>query len=1018
MGKWCLYHKISWLEDKKHNKKIICVGAAGSCYRRRMARRLNAYGNMRDGMKKTRLNQHLGVIPYIATLLVVLITLSFCFTMIFSIDKRINESATSNLLNTTQVIEGNLRNFLEKDFQSLNVIGELHKNELIQESEAVETLCKTMGFEWVGVALESGGGTGSDEIAFSVKEKAWYNQWEEGQRGFSDAYYGESGRLQTTLWLPIYEKDEIVGTVFGDVLLSKYYSSNAFTFYRGEGRTYLFDGSNGEWILRSLGIDGQARNQADIYALLTESGNVPEQVEAFRQAVEGEKIGTAIFNFNGEISYICFMPLSSSPDWYVATVIAKDVLLKESTQVQRMIRLLLLGFCCVVFAVVIILIRWQNRQTKLREANYREALFANIFSNVDSVFLIYDKEKKETVFVSDNVTRMLGITRQALNDDAGLLFDWCGIQQGDSLRTAFFDGTLDKAVTHEVCVDNKVGLKPRFIRLELIQADMGQEIILLTDISVDKDMENSLREAMKRAESASRAKNDFLSSMSHDLRTPMNGVLGMTAIAAAHLDDKNCVKDCLNKINTASAHLLHLINEILDMSRIESGKIELESEPFNVGELLQEVLNMNLPGIREKNQEVKVHICSMDHEQVVGDKMRVQRIAVNILSNAIKYTPEGGNIFIMLEEKSPEIEGYGCYILTIQDDGIGMSPEFQKRLFQPFEREEDVRVTKTQGTGLGMSIVKNIVSMMMGRIEVESKKHEGTTFRVTVNLKLDEYKYTPSERLENLPVLVVDDDLSICETVTSMLFDIGMTGEWVDNGTSAVDMVSDRHQRGEDYLAVLLDWRMPEVDGIETARMIRARVGNTVPVIILTAYDWSDIEMEALEAGVDTFMSKPVYKTKLMQKMLTLIDKPVEVPRLQEEMNNNEVPEGKRILVVEDNALNREIATKILHMLHLETVIAEDGLEAVEIFEASRPGDIDLILMDIQMPRMNGYEAAEKIRAMEREDSKTIPIVAMTADVFAEDIHAAKAAGMDEHITKPVIISKLVQVLEKFLAGK
>lgn len=969
-------------------------------------------------MKKTRLSQYFGVIPYITILFVVIITIFFCFSMVFSINKRTNESATSNLLNTTQVIESNLSNFIEKDFESLNIIGELYKNELIQENEAVETLCKTMGFEWIGVASETGKGTSSNQMVFDVKEKSWYGQWEEGQGGFSDAYYGESGRLQTTLWLPIYEDDEMVGTVFGDVLLSKYYSSNVFTFYRGEGRTYLFDSSDGEWILKSLGTDGLTKNQADIYTLLTESGNAKEQVEAFRQAVEMEKIGTVIFNFNGEISYICFMPLSPSSDWYVATVIAKDVLLKESTQVQRMIRLLLLGFCCVTFLVVIILIKWQNRQTKLREANYREALFANIFSNVDSVFLIYDKEKKETVFVSDNVTRMLGLTRQALNDDAGLLFDWCGIQPGSSLRTAFFEGTLDKTVVHEVCVNNEVGLKPRFIRLELIQADMEQEIILLTDISVDKDMENSLREAMLRAESASRAKNDFLSSMSHDLRTPMNGVLGMTAIAAAHLDDRNCVKDCLNKINTASAHLLHLINEVLDMSRIESGKMELTSEPFNVGELLQEVLNMNLPDIKHKNQEIKVHICSMEHEQVIGDKMRVQRIAVNILSNAIKYTPEGGNIFVMLEEKPPEIKGYGCYTLTIQDDGIGMSPEFQKRLFQPFEREEDVRVTKIQGTGLGMSIVKNIVSMMMGRIEVESKKHEGTTFRVTVNLKLDEYEYTPSEKLENLPVLVVDDDLSVCETVTSMLFDIGMTGEWADNGASAIDMVSDRWQRGEDYLAVLLDWKMPEMDGIETARRIRAKVGNTVPVIILTAYDWSDIEIEALEAGVNTFMSKPVYKTKLMQKMLTIIDKPAEATRLQEEMSNNEIPEGKRILVAEDNSLNREIATKILHMLHLETVIAEDGLKAVEIFEASSPGYIDLILMDIQMPRMNGYEATAKIRAMEREDSKTIPIVAMTANVFAEDILAAKTAGMNEHITKPVIISKLVQVLEKFLAEK
>lgn len=966
-------------------------------------------------MKKTKLNKYLNLITYMAAILIIAITLFFCFSMISNINQRMNESAGSNLLNTTQVIEETLGNYIETDFESLNIVGELYKDSQSHDSQAFATLCETMGFEWIGIAGEAGNSVGSDGNEFAIEEKPWYAQWTLEQKGYSDAYYGDSGRLQTTLWCPVYEDNKLVGTIFGDVLLSKYYSANVFTFYDGKGRTYLFDSSDGKWILRSLGIDGLANSQDNIYSLLTESGNSMQTVEDFRMAVEARKTGTVVFDFNGERSYICFMPLAASPDWYVATVIARDVLLRESTQVQSMIRLMLAIFCCAILVFAVLFIRWQNRHTKLKEANYREALFANIFSNVDSVFLIYDKLKGETAFVSDNVNRILGLKRQVLQMDAGQLFDWCGIEPSDDLRQAFFEGSLHKSVTREVCVANEVGLKTRFIRLELIPADMGQEIILLTDITADKDIQNSLREAMQRAESASQAKNDFLSSMSHDIRTPMNGVIGMTAIAAAHLDDKNRVKDCLNKINEASAHLLNLINEILDVSRIESGKMELSDEPFNLGQLIQEVLNMNLSGIKQKNQTIHVHIHSMAHEQVLGDPVRMQRVVTNLLSNAVKYTPDGGSISVILEEKPPEVKGYGCYELTVQDNGIGMSQEFQKKLFQPFEREDDVRSRKIQGTGLGMSIVKNIVSLMMGSIEVESEKNQGTTFRVRVNLKLDEYECISGDKLDKLPVLVVDDDLTICETVTSMLFDIGMIGEWVDNGREAVGMVSDRHFRGEDYLAVLLDWKMPEMDGVETARQIRAAVGDTVPVIILTAYDWSEIETEAREAGVDAFLSKPIYKTKLMQKMLTFADKPAKLPALAEKIRENKIPEGKRVLIVEDNQLNREIAVEILKMLNLETVTVEDGMEAVEHFAASEPGFYDLILMDIQMPRMNGYEATRAIRAMDRKDSKTIPIVAMTADAFVEDIQAASAAGMNEHISKPVSSEHLIQVLGHFL---
>lgn len=965
-------------------------------------------------MKRNGLQSHGN---YKIAMMIVIITAAviFCFSVILNINQRMNESATSNMLNTTRVIEGNLENAIEKDFESLKVIGELSRNKALPKGETLYDLCGTMGFEWLGAAKMPDNADGMITTTFDVGKKSWYEQWNPGEKGYSGAYYGDSGRLQTTLWLPVYEDGSMIGTVFGEVLLSRYYSANVFTFYNGEGRTYVFKGSNGKWILKSLGVDGLANSSDDIYSLLINSGNASDDVGAFRRAVEEKKTGTAEFNFNGQPSYICFMPMTSSEDWYVVTVVAGDILLKEAAQVQGMIRILLLVFVFAIIISAVGLIKWQKRQIKLKEVNYREALFANIFSNVDSVFLIYEKDRKETVFVSDNMKRVLGLDRDELNADAGKLFDWCGIEYTDPIRTMFLDGTLNNPAVCEVCKENGLGAKSRFFRLEFIPADLGQEIVVITDITSDKDIQNSLKEAMERAEAASHAKNEFLSAMSHDIRTPMNGIIGMTAIAAVHLDDKNRVRDCLNKINDASAHLLNLINEILDMSRIESGKMELSEESFNLPQQLQEVLDLNLPWIKQKNHTLNVHIQSMDHEQVIGDLGRMQRIAANLISNAIKYTPDGGNISVSLKEKTPKIKGYGCYELSVKDNGIGMSKEFQKRLFQPFEREEDVRLSKIQGTGLGMSIVKNIVEVMMGHIEVESEKDKGAEFRVTINLKLDQCEQDANHLLDKLPVLVVDDDVDVCESVSQMLFDIGMTGEWTDNGAEAIRMVSSRHLAGDDYLAVLLDWKMPEMDGVETARRIREVVDTSVPVIILTAYDWSEIEEEAAEAGVDAFLSKPLYKSKLMQTMLTIVDRSVEAP-LTERIRHNKIPAGKRVLLAEDNQLNQEIAVEILGQMNLKIDTVENGVEAVEKFTDSEPGFYDLILMDIQMPAMNGYEAARAIRGTNHEDSQRIPIVAMTADAFAKDVQAAYASGMNEHISKPVSVDRLVQVLERFLA--
>lgn len=942
--------------------------------------------------------------------------LFFCFSMIDKINQRMNESATSNLLNTTKVIEGNVESDFEKDFEFLSIIAEMYKSGRTLEEQQMQEMAAAMKVEWVAVVDANGKGVDCFQDTFQASEISGYDQWEAEKKGFSDAYFGDSGRLQTTLWLPVYRNQTFIGTVFASVTLSKYYSEDVFTFYEGEGRTYLFDGSDGKWILRSMGTDGTIKREDDIYSLLKTCGNDSDEVLKFRQAVKKHKTGTAVFDFNQETSYVCFMPLAISDDWYVATVIPRDVLLKESAQVQRIIQLILVIFVVSLCIIAITFLTWRLRREKQKAAEYREALFANVSSNIDAAFLIYEKEGSKPVFVSDNVKRLLGIEREWLEENGGHLFDWCDITENDSQKISFLDGTLEQPAVREVCVKDEMGIQSRYIRLELIPADSEQQIAVLTDITKDKDIQSSLLESMRQAEAASHAKNDFLSAMSHDIRTPMNGIVGMTAIAAANVHDEKRVQSCLTKINEASAHLLNLINEVLDMSKIENGQIEIIEEPFNLAQMLQEVLSINYPGIQQKDHTIKVHIRSLEHEQVLGDPMRLRRIVTNLISNAIKYTPEGGKITLALKEKSSKIKGYGCYEIMVQDNGIGMTPEFQEKIFLPFEREEDVRISRIQGTGLGMTIVKNLVSLMMGEIQVDSQKNQGTTFRVTINLKLDEDQGEAIVKLDSLPVLVVDDDDITCETVSSMLCDIGMTGEWADNGLEAIRMVSDRHSRKEDYMAVLLDWKMPGMDGIETARRIRRQVDENVPIIILTAYDWSEIEVEAREAGVNEFLLKPIYKTKLRKKMMSVVSGTEDSIQFEKVPVNQKVPSGKRVLIVEDNELNMEIAVELLQMMGAKTACARNGVEAVECFADSAPGTYNLILMDIQMPKMNGYEAAKKIRAMERPDSQTIPIVAMTADAFVNDVQSVYAAGMNEHLSKPVSVERLKQTLIRFLS--
>ncbi|MGN0364851.1 MAG: response regulator [Suilimivivens sp.] len=578
----------------------------------------------------------------------------------------------------------------------------------------------------------------------------------------------------------------------------------------------------------------------------------------------------------------------------------------------------------------------------------------------------------------------------------------------------------DYSLTYEKLTDG--GIMYLQARVAFVQENDGGFVVVIGTRNVDdlikkeRQQEMALQAAFDAAEAANKAKTDFLSNMSHDIRTPMNGIIGMTAIAAAHIDDKERVKDSLQKITQASKHLLSLINEVLDMSKIESGKVRLVEEEFNLSDLIDNLLTMTNAQIEEHHHELCVNISGVTHEAVIGDSLRIQKVFTNLMGNAVKFTPDGGQIRLSISEKPSNQAKVGCYEFVFEDNGIGMSEDFIDQIFEPFARAMDGRVDHIQGTGLGMPISRNIVRMMGGDIKVESKLGVGSRFTVMIYLKLQDTREVQYDKFINLDVLVADDDELSLESCCSMLSDLGMRAEGVSTGRKALEQVVLHHEQKRDYFACIIDWKMPDMDGIATTRAIRKAVGDDVPIIIISAYDWSDIEQEARAAGANAFISKPLFRSRLARTFNTLLgeDEQEEPEEPLDELGAMDFSHS-RVLLVEDNELNAEIATEILGMAGLAVEHASDGTEAVDRMSECEDGYYDIIFMDIQMPKMNGYDAARAIRAMNRNYCKQIPIVAMTANAFAEDVQAAKTVGMNEHIAKPLDLKMLAKTLNKWL---
>ncbi len=542
----------------------------------------------------------------------------------------------------------------------------------------------------------------------------------------------------------------------------------------------------------------------------------------------------------------------------------------------------------------------------------------------------------------------------------------------------------------------------------------GLLLILVIDVLYMLAFNRKLKVMAREAESANKAKTDFLSTMSHDIRTPMNAIIGLTAITEKNLDDREAVGENLRKISLASNHLLTLINDILDISKVESGKLNLSPMTFSIVETVENLVNLSQPMIKEKNIQFSFRINRMEKEYLYADQLRLNQIYINILSNAIKYTEPGGSVSVDLREEESEKEGCVRLVYIVSDTGIGMTLEFMEKMFEPFSRQTDSRVNSIQGTGLGLAITKQMVELMDGTIDCQSEVGKGTTFTIVLEIPIAE-RQLEEMRFEKIDALIADDDPILLDTAADALESLGITAERAVSGREALEMIRRRHEDGKDYDVVILDWRMPDMDGVEASKRIRAEIDAPLPILLTSAYDWSDIEDEAKEAGANGFIGKPLFRSRLYEKISQLFG--TETKPVEPEDNYSDLA-GMNILVAEDNDINWEIISAMLGMFGITSERAENGRICVDKMKEAGEGSYELIFMDIQMPEMNGLDATRQIRKLENPWAASIPIIAMTADAFSENVAACLEAGMDGHIAKPVDMKLVIKEIRRIKGEK
>ena len=762
--------------------------------------------------------------------------------------------------------------------------------------------------------------------------------------------------------------------------------------------------------------------------------------------------GQISFRYNDSLETLCYIPIENT-NWMLTILIRNHVIRDQihsisTTMIKRGVTQIIITVT-VMLIVFISLIRLyrKNARTLLEQekadgARIRAA-YAQIEKEQAAMDNIHDamgsglwsmefNENAELVSCtwSEVFRKMLGY--ESVEDFPNVLKSWSDLlheEDKERILNEYWNTVKDYTGMKTYDVEYRILTRQRGYRWfhsagRLSRREDGSPITfvgLFVDIDDEKKMEEQLEkqkidleDALAAAQHANRAKTPFLNNMSHDIRTPMNAIIGFTSLAAAHIDNTEQIKDYLSKITTSSNHLLSLINDVLDMSRIESGKVKIEEKETSLPEIMHDLKTIVQADIASKQLDFYIDTADVINEHILCDKLRLNQLLLNLLSNAMKFTKPGGLVGVRILQKGNAPEGWASYEFQIKDTGIGMSREFLEHVFEPFERERTSTVSGIQGTGLGMAITKNIVDMMGGTISVASEEGKGTTFTVSLQFRTCSGPVIQEivPELKGLRALVVDDDFNTCSSVTQMLSTIGMRPDWTTSGKEAVLRTRLAEEQNDAYAAYIIDWLMPDMNGIEVVRRIRRIIGDAKPIIILTAYDWSDIEEEARKAGVTAFCSKPIFLSELRE----ILESPFTIQETENTAAENAASfDGKKILLVEDNEINQEIALEILREAGFIMDVADNGSIAVDKIKAAVPGQYDLILMDIQMPIMDGYEAARQIRALQNSEFADIPIIAMTANAFEEDKKAAFDAGMNGHVAKPIDTPKLLKLLKEIL---
>ncbi len=972
--------------------------------------------------------KEIGYHALIVTLIAMFIVASLCFFMYVN-TKRIITQNENYIVDATNLSASHIDNRFFSKLSNIQMIASLYSESMDSpevDTKRLKELCPPDYFDYFHFIPADGRFLMPDGRTADLTGRESYQK---GMRGETGIFTVDGGSLSddTTLlsfYTPMYYKGRIIGVLCGLYDSHGIQSIISNSFFGVTTGVYLCDRQGR--VIVSTGDEDPPQNilelSEDFAPFFGAEGGVsslsegqPSRSLSYRKGYRTETACIAALTYNDWVLVQTFPPEISSA--MIHTTNNEGILLCSSI--------------ILAFFIYILFLLFTKRQNEILLTNEKEEI-NNIVERVTTVFRrfavvnltdnsYYYVAKTDGMPSKGDYTELIEYVSQFYIPDK---------DEGDTaeIAQALTPQQIQKNLTPDLPYlqyeyhINRGEDRWECLFIICLKREKGKPVSALYAIQditerklKDFENRNALQEAFNAAKAANNAKSEFLSRMSHDIRTPMNAVMGMTAVAAMHMDDKAKLTDCLNKISASSRHLLALINDVLDMSKIESGKVSLSEEPFSLSEMTEEVLDILQPQIKAKKQKISMRTSNISHEYLIGDTLRLRQVFVNILGNAVKFTPEEGSISLDISEIPSRVPGKARFEFVFTDTGIGMEQSFIDKIFEPFSRSQNPDSRKTEGTGLGMAIAKNIVTMMNGDIKVESRIGEGSKFTVRVFLAVQETADREDSSLGALRILVADDDPDSAESTKEILTSIGMEASCVYGGREALETIVRCHERGEDFDVVILDWQMPDMDGVQTAAQIRKAIGDSIPIIILSAYDWTDIEQEARNVGVNAFVAKPLFRSRLVYVLRSMVAQTEQPASAQVALIGEDKFSGRRVLLAEDIELNREIAGELLSMNGILVEYAFDGKMAVDTVTQKPAHYYDLIFMDIQMPNMNGYEATRAIRSSGREDLKTIPIIAMSADAFSDDIYKSRESGMNDHISKPIDIPKLMETLEKWL---